>query len=265
MGRPPSDKRWTWPGWAKPSTAGRALVLAAREPRGARRARPARPRHLGDRQRQRRAGRDPDRLRAGKIVPIPASIPHEAGDMVDRRIVPDLLWIAQRYPIYVTDGYSGPLPNGTHVGCNRCHTRGSDHYNGLAVDLVPAAAAAPLRQSWAPITRLAHWAEPTQNHPVAALPLGRLRRRRRARLRQPPAPLLEPRPRTRAAALASMLPCAVSPPNILEERYLVMDCLQQHDVRRAGASTGNKNLPADHPLSIRLFARPCRRPPTPFV
>src|SRR5690242_15559261 len=52
---------------------------------------------------------------AGKIVPIPASIPHEAGDMVDRRIVPDLRWIAARYPIYITDGYSGPLPNGEHV------------------------------------------------------------------------------------------------------------------------------------------------------
>ena len=28
--------------------------------------------------------------------------------MVDSRIVPDLRWIAQRFPIYVTDGYSGP-------------------------------------------------------------------------------------------------------------------------------------------------------------
>src|SRR3954453_11742687 len=74
---------------------------------------------------------------AGKIVPIPASIPHEEGDMVDRRILPDLRWIAQRYPIYVTDGYSGPLPSGAHVGCDECHVKGSDHYNGVAVDLVP--------------------------------------------------------------------------------------------------------------------------------
>ena len=57
--------------------------------------------------------------------------------MVDRRIVPDLRWIAQRFPIYVTDGYSGPLPNGEHVGCHGCHVKGSDHYNGLAVDIVP--------------------------------------------------------------------------------------------------------------------------------
>ncbi len=101
----------------------------------------------------------------GAIVPIPASIPHEEGDMVDQRILPDLRWIAQRYPIYVTDGYSGPLPNGEHVGCNRCHVKGSDHYNGLAVDLVPLNGDSECDASWAPITRLALWAEPVQNQP----------------------------------------------------------------------------------------------------
>jgi hypothetical protein len=103
----------------------------------------------------------------GKIVPIPASIPHEDGDMVDKRILPDLRWIARRYPIYVTDGYSGPLPDGEHVGCNRCHTRGSDHYNGLAVDLVPLGGDGKCDSTWAAITRLAHWAEPVQNEPRA--------------------------------------------------------------------------------------------------
>jgi hypothetical protein len=103
---------------------------------------------------------------AGKIVPIPASVPHEAGDMVDRRIVPDLRWIAQRYPIYVTDGYSGPLPGGEHVGCDNCHTRGSDHYNGLAVDVVPVAGTGRCDAAWAPITRLALWAEPRQDVPA---------------------------------------------------------------------------------------------------
>ena len=101
----------------------------------------------------------------GKIVPIPASIPHEAGDMVDRRILPDLLWIAKRYPIYVTDGYSGPLPDGRHVGCDECHVHGSDHYNGVAVDLVPVDDTTTCGPNWAPITRLAHWAEPVQNQP----------------------------------------------------------------------------------------------------
>jgi hypothetical protein len=102
----------------------------------------------------------------GKIVPIPASIPHEAGDMVDRRIVPDLLWIARRYPIFVTDGYSGPLPSGKHVGCDECHVRNSDHYNGVAVDVVPLSGGTVCDAKWAPITRLALWAEPEQNKPV---------------------------------------------------------------------------------------------------
>jgi hypothetical protein len=102
----------------------------------------------------------------GKIVPIPAAIPHEPGDMVDRRIVPDLRWIAKRYPIYVTDGYSGPLPDGEHVGCDNCHVAGSDHYNGLAVDIVPTTPSARCDAHWTPITRLAEWAEPVQNQPL---------------------------------------------------------------------------------------------------
>ena len=87
--------------------------------------------------------------------------------MVDKRIVPDLRWIAAHYPIYVTDGYSGPLPNGEHVGCNMCHVKDSDHYNGLAVDVVPLnGTPGKCDSTWAPITRLAEWAEPVQNEPV---------------------------------------------------------------------------------------------------
>jgi hypothetical protein len=101
----------------------------------------------------------------GRIVPIPASIPHEAGDMVDRRIVPDLRWIAERFPIFVTDGYSGPLPSGRHVGCDECHVTDSDHYNGLAVDIVALNGGTKCDAGWAPITRLALWAEPVQGEP----------------------------------------------------------------------------------------------------
>ena len=115
--------------------------------------------------------------------------------MVDRRIIPDLRWIAQRFPIYVTDGYSGPLPNGEHAGCNDCHVKNSDHYNGLAVDIVPLEPKLQMRRQLGrdhpprPLGR----AGPEQT--AAALPLGRLRRRRRPRLRPPPPPLLEPRDR----------------------------------------------------------------------
>jgi hypothetical protein len=103
---------------------------------------------------------------SGTIVPIPAAVPHEAGDMVDRRIVPDLRWIARHFPIFVTDGYSGPLPDGEHVGCGGCHVRRSDHYNGLAVDIVPLHRSSRCDRNWRGITRLARWAEPRQNRPA---------------------------------------------------------------------------------------------------
>ena len=87
--------------------------------------------------------------------------------MVDRRIVPNLRWIATRFPIYVTDGYSGRLPSGEHVGCNGCHVRNSDHYNGLAVDIVALRGTGGCDRAWNGITRLARWAEPVQNRPRA--------------------------------------------------------------------------------------------------
>jgi hypothetical protein len=103
-----------------------------------------------------------------EIVPIPASIPHEEGDMVDRRIVANLRWLAQRFPIYVTDGYSGRLPGGgEHVGCNGCHVTNSDHHNGLAVDIVPSRPSDGCDAAWRGITRLATWAEPRPNRPSA--------------------------------------------------------------------------------------------------
>ena len=101
----------------------------------------------------------------GKIVPIPASVPHEPGDMVDRRLVPDLRYLAQHFPIYVTDGYSGPLPGGGYAGCHRCHVAHSDHYNGLAVDIVSVHWSSRCDRNWRGITRLAKWAEPVQNRP----------------------------------------------------------------------------------------------------
>ena len=99
------------------------------------------------------------------IVPIPASIPHEEGDMVDRRLIPNLRYLAANFPIYITDGYSGPLPGGGWAGCHRCHVAHSDHYNGLAVDIVPLRWSSRCDANWRGVTRLARWAEPTQNHP----------------------------------------------------------------------------------------------------
>ena len=103
----------------------------------------------------------------GALVEIPAAVPHEAGDMVDSRIVPDLRWLAARYPIFVTDGYAGPLVDGEHIGCDECHASASDHLNGLAVDLVPTEDTTTCDLNWMPITALALWAEPEQEKPVA--------------------------------------------------------------------------------------------------
>jgi hypothetical protein len=102
---------------------------------------------------------------SGQLVPIPASIPHEEGDMVDRRIVPNLRWLAKRFPIYISDGYSGKLPDGTHIGCRGCHVKNSDHHNGLAVDIAPLNWSNRCDARWRGITRLAKWAEPVQNRP----------------------------------------------------------------------------------------------------
>ena len=104
--------------------------------------------------------------RLGKIVPIGSSIPHAEGVMVDRRIVNNLLYLAQKYPIYVVEGYAGPLASVGEVGCRRCHVKHSDHFNGLAADIVPLYwDGFGCDRSWKPVTRLARWAEPRQNRP----------------------------------------------------------------------------------------------------
>ncbi len=102
----------------------------------------------------------------GKIVPLGASVPHAPGVMVDRRIAPDLEYLAAAYPIYVQEGYAGPLAGVGQVGCRKCHVSHSDHYNGDAVDIVPIDwDGRGCDSGWRPVTRLAHWAEPRQNHP----------------------------------------------------------------------------------------------------
>jgi len=84
----------------------------------------------------------------GKFVGIPGF----RGEMIDRRLLTDIKWIEERYPIYITDGYS----------MDDVHAENGEHPIGLALDIVPNAAEGG---HWRDITALAHWAEPRQNHP----------------------------------------------------------------------------------------------------
>lgn len=107
-----------------------------------------------------------DNDRRGKLVRIGKRIPHAAGAMADRRILNNLRYLARRYDIHVVEGYAGPLRGFGQVGCRACHVSRSDHYNGLAVDIVPRRwDGAGCDRSWKPVNRLARWAEPRQNRP----------------------------------------------------------------------------------------------------
>src|SRR4051794_10100556 len=73
----------------------------------------------------------------GEIVDVPTDVPHLEGAMVDDRIVPDLRYLADRFHLFVVEGYAGPLAGVGQVGCRKCHVSNSDHYRALAVDLIP--------------------------------------------------------------------------------------------------------------------------------
>ena len=81
----------------------------------------------------------------GRFVPIPG----QSWARVDRRILPDVLYLIRRYHVQVGDGYAT-------IG----HERHGEHPLGLAVDLYPGPGG-----SWREVARLAKWAEPRQNHP----------------------------------------------------------------------------------------------------
>jgi hypothetical protein len=81
----------------------------------------------------------------GKFVPIPGM----PWARLDRRLLPDLLYLVKRYHVLVGDGYA---PTG--------HAPRGEHPLGLAVDLTPGPGG-----SWRDVGRLARWAEPRQNRP----------------------------------------------------------------------------------------------------
>ena len=85
-----------------------------------------------------------------KIVDLP-SFP---GERIDRRLLADVKMLERKYKILVTDGYSN----------DPAHSANGEHPMGLALDIVPNAAKGG---TWRDVTRLAKWAEPTQDQPIA--------------------------------------------------------------------------------------------------
>jgi len=76
-------------------------------------------------------------------------VPGQTWARLDRRLLPDVLYLIRRYHVRITEGYGtvGHVPLG-------------EHPLGLAVDIEPGAGG-----TWADVSRLARWAEPRQNHP----------------------------------------------------------------------------------------------------
>jgi hypothetical protein len=86
----------------------------------------------------------------GKFVDIPGF----PGERIDRRLVSDIRMLKRKYKIFITDGYSH----------DPVHAANGEHPLGLALDIVPNAAKGG---TWKDISRLARWAEPSQNQPRA--------------------------------------------------------------------------------------------------
>ena len=85
----------------------------------------------------------------GKFVKIPGF----PGEKIDRRLLPDIDWMVNKYDLFITDGYS----------TDPVHARNGEHPIGLAADIVPNKAKGG---TWKRVTKLAKKAEPQQNEPI---------------------------------------------------------------------------------------------------
>lgn len=83
----------------------------------------------------------------GRFVKIPGF----PGERIDRRLLPDIEYLVDRFDIFITDGFSR----------SGVHARNGEHPLGLALDIVPSG------KRWRKVNRLAKWAEPKQDRPRA--------------------------------------------------------------------------------------------------
>jgi hypothetical protein len=91
-----------------------------------------------------------------RLVEIPESIPHNGVDRIDRRLMPQIRYLSDRFrSFYIQDAYGG-----------KPHSKYGEHPLGLAVDVAPVDwDGKGCDGSWRQITRIARWAEPRQNQP----------------------------------------------------------------------------------------------------
>jgi hypothetical protein len=92
-----------------------------------------------------RVGRSRKLTGHGRFVKVPG----QGGVRVDRRILPDVLYLIRKYKVRVKAGLA-----------TKGHVPGGEHPLGLATDLVPGPGG-----SWHLVAKAAKWAEPRQNHP----------------------------------------------------------------------------------------------------
>jgi hypothetical protein len=92
------------------------------------------------------------------LVDIPESIPHYSPDRIDRRLLPQLRYLSDRFvSFFIEDGYGG-----------KPHEKFGEHPLGLAVDVIPADwDGKGCDGSWRQINRISRWAEPRRNQPRA--------------------------------------------------------------------------------------------------
>jgi hypothetical protein len=82
----------------------------------------------------------------GRFVVIPGF----PGKRIDRRLLPDVVWLVRRYDLRITSAYT----------LSKGHEQSGEHPRGLAIDVVPARGG-----SWASLARLARWAKPAGGTP----------------------------------------------------------------------------------------------------
>jgi hypothetical protein len=88
-------------------------------------------------------------VKVGKVSPWLAQVPGFPGEVCDRRILPNLVYLIERYKLAVTDCHA-----------TSGHAHDGEHPLGLAVDVVPGPGG-----SWDLVDQLAQAVEPAQNRP----------------------------------------------------------------------------------------------------